>query len=46
VYLSGETTIQRTCSASSVKFGASSEIKNEFGKEIVRKLVEREKREI
>jgi hypothetical protein len=40
VYLSDENAIKRTCSASSVKFGVSSEIKNEFGKDIVRKFVE------
>jgi len=48
VYLADETTIKQTCSASSEQFGNGSEIKNEFGKDVVRKFVEyniiREKR--
>lgn len=48
VYLADETTIKRTCSASSEQFDTSSEIKTEFGKDIVRKFVKyniiREKR--
>ncbi len=48
VYLADETTIKRTCSASSEQFGTSSEIKNKFGKDLVRLFVEyniiREKR--
>jgi hypothetical protein len=40
VYLSDETTIKRTCSAGSDEFADSSQVKNEFGKDIVRKFVE------
>jgi len=40
VYLADETTIKRTCSAGSEQFGTGSEIKNEFGKDVVRKFVE------
>jgi hypothetical protein len=40
VYLSDETTIKRQCSSSSVEFGNGSEIKKEYGKDIVRKFVE------
>jgi hypothetical protein len=40
VYLADETMIKRTCSASSEQFGTGSEIKNEFGKDVVRKFVE------
>jgi hypothetical protein len=39
VYLSDETTIKRTCSVGSDKFGNGSQVKNEFGKDIVRKFV-------
>lgn len=40
VYLDDETTIKRECSSSSLKFAGSSQDKNEFGKDIVRKFVE------
>ena len=40
VYLSDETTIMRTCSSSSLAFVVSSQVKNEVGKDIVRKFVE------
>ena len=40
VYLDDETTIKRQCSPSSHEFADSSQVKNEFGKDIVRKFVE------
>jgi hypothetical protein len=40
VYLSNETAIKRTCSSSSLGFAGSSQVKNDFGKDIVRKFVE------
>jgi len=40
VYLSDETEIKRTCSSSSLGFAESSQVKNEFGRDIVRKFVE------
>ncbi|MEI6103144.1 MAG: hypothetical protein WCP70_04295 [Methanothrix sp.] len=40
VYLSDETTIKRDCSSGSYEFAGSSQVKNESGREIVRKFVE------
>ena len=40
VYLSDETVTKRTCSSSSLRFAGSSQVKNDFGKDIVRKFVE------